>query len=570
MSHQPLQKHPSRRAQRLLKAAFWLVAIALGSLQAWQSRFSLSTGDAVSYLDLGSAYLQGNWSEAVNSYFAPLYPLFLASFQAILNPSSYWEFFVVKLTNLFILALNIVCFDRFLNEFIIYYNNRAVAKTWQIPSWLWIVAGYTLFLWSALRWIGVPTDSPDMLMSATIFLAMAIVLRIARSEQWSDFIALGVVLGLGYLTKSFMFPMAFIFLGVSFAAIKKNFQSLAKATLALLIFLLVSSPYIYAVSSMTGELTFGSSGKLNYAWNVSPGGIHNHYWQGEPAGSGIPKHPIRQVFEQPTVYEFGEPIGGTYPPWHNPAYWNAGLQTTFSLSKQISVLWVHALEYYRIFFGVLLFGYLLFVSLTEWQMAIRNLLRNWILLIPACAGLGSLMLVHVRARYSAALIVILFAAFFGSVYPPNVKEVKRFIVAAVLSTMLLVGPQLIPVATSAGEPIHWKIANGLNQLGIESGPVAILGGYKIGSNYYWAKLADLKIVAEIPSIEEFWQADDATRQKVYDTLRRTGAKVLVQEPGQDSPLEHLETENWQEIDNTGCYVHFLKAIGKHSIGDLNS
>ncbi|MGF1478097.1 MAG: ArnT family glycosyltransferase [Cyanophyceae cyanobacterium] len=563
MSRPPLETPPTRRHQRLIvKAAFWLIAIALGFLQAWNSRYSLSTGDAVSYLDLGKAYLQGDWDAAVTSYFAPLYPIFLASFQALLSPSSFWEFFVVKLTNLFILALSLVCFDRFLHEFIIYYNSHRTTdkERWLIPSWLWIVAGYILFIWSATQWIGVDTDSPDLLMSATIYLAMAIVLRISRSEQWTSFILLGVVLGLGYLTKSFMFPMAFIFLGVSFFSTQKNFRSAAKIAVAFLAFVTISCPYIYAISSFEGEFTFGSSGQLNYAWNVSPGGIHNHYWQGEPAGSGIPKHPIRQVFDQPTVYEFGEPIGGTYPPWHNPAYWNAGLQTTFNLRKQIHVLWVHALEYYRIFFGVLLFGYLIFVAVTDsWNVAVKNLLRNWILLIPACAGLGSFMLVHVRARYSAALIVILFAAFFGSVYPPNVKAVKRFTVTAVLSMTLLIWPQFATAAKSAGEPLQWKIANGLNQLGIESGErVAILGGYKVGSNYYWAKLADLKIVAEIPSIEEFWEADDATRQRVYDTLTRTGAKILVQEPGQDSPLKYLETDDWQKIDNTKSYVRFLR------------
>ena len=564
----------TNKQRYLITGIFWAIALLLGGIQVWTSRYSLSTGDAVSYLDIADAYWQGDWEQAVNAYFSPLYSWLLGFVLHTINPSSYWEFFVVKLTNLLIFGFNLICFDFCLREFIRYYGKQASSfkhKYFVIPEWTWLILGYLLFLWTSLKWIGVNTDTPDMIVAALIYLATAFVLRVhVHSDGWLNFVGLGATVGFGYLAKTFMFPMAFIFLGTSFFSIGNLRRAIPRTLVALGIFVLIVAPWIWLISIDQGELTFGTTGKLNYAWNVSPGGIYNHYWRGETPGSGTPEHPIRKIFDNPTVYEFSTPIGGTYPPWYDPSYWGAGIASPFNLPKQLAVFWKHVIEYYQVFGGILIFGYAILVCVSgKFWLSLKNILGNWRLVIPACAGLGSLMLVHVHPRLIASLVALLFAAVFSSVRLPPVQESKRLMVGLTVGLLFLVGGQLIPVSFGSGNHIHWKIARGIEQLDIHSGDeIAILGSYRVGHAYYWARLARLKIVAEIPSIRNFWRSEPETRSDIYQTLEQVGAKALVMagdNPSDDQPASgwqaisqpELLSQGWQEIGDTGYYIHFL-------------
>jgi 4-amino-4-deoxy-L-arabinose transferase-like glycosyltransferase len=139
-----------------------------------------------------------------------------------------------------------------------------------LPKWALLALGYTLFIWVALDWITIGYAGPDLLMSAFVYLASHILLCIRRgSTRWLTFVLLGVVLGCGYLTKAFMFPMSFIFLGISMFLVKNLRSALPRVLIALIVFFLVCSPLIVALTKAKGYPTFGLSGKLNYAWHVN-------------------------------------------------------------------------------------------------------------------------------------------------------------------------------------------------------------------------------------------------------------------------------------------------------------
>src|SRR5439155_7877408 len=143
-----------------------------------------------------------------------------------------------------------------------------------------------------------------------------LILRIQTgATSWLTFALLGVVLGLGYLTKAPMLLLTFIFLGVSIFSVGNFRKALPRALIALVVFLSIGGPFVLALSHIKGRWTFGDSGKLNYAWHVNKiaGYIH---WQGEIPDDGIPKHPTRKIFTLPAIYEFRTPIGGTYPAWY--------------------------------------------------------------------------------------------------------------------------------------------------------------------------------------------------------------------------------------------------------------
>src|SRR6266436_6436899 len=87
------------RSLRLLRAVFWAIAIVTGFLQTWMARFSV-TSDGICYLDIASAYLRGDWHNALNSYWSPFFSWLLALAMGIFHPAPYWESTLLHFVNL--------------------------------------------------------------------------------------------------------------------------------------------------------------------------------------------------------------------------------------------------------------------------------------------------------------------------------------------------------------------------------------------------------------------------------------------------------------------------------------
>src|SRR5208337_330223 len=86
-----------------------------------------------------------------------------------------------------------------------------------------------------------------------------------------------------------------------------------------------------------GHLTFGDTGRVNYAWYVN--GVAFRWWQGGPAGAGQPLHPPRIALNSPRAYEFdGVFPKATYPIWYDFAYWYEGVRVWFDPHRQASVI----------------------------------------------------------------------------------------------------------------------------------------------------------------------------------------------------------------------------------------
>ena len=135
-----------------LKIIFIFLAILLGSLQAWSHRHDFY-GDVVSYLDIGDAYMHGDWKKAVNASWSLLYSLILGLMLFILKPSSYLEFTCVTIVNFVIYLFTIFCFDFFLCKLVLYHKKKSIELSKDdyvtFPEWSLIALGY-VFLFSLL------------------------------------------------------------------------------------------------------------------------------------------------------------------------------------------------------------------------------------------------------------------------------------------------------------------------------------------------------------------------------------------------------------------------------------
>lgn len=89
---------------RRLIILFWFIAISFGAISAWDSRHTMGF-DGISYLDIGDAFIRGDWGMVVNGFWSPLYAVLLGLAMYLLKPSPYWEFGVAHLVNFAVLYM---------------------------------------------------------------------------------------------------------------------------------------------------------------------------------------------------------------------------------------------------------------------------------------------------------------------------------------------------------------------------------------------------------------------------------------------------------------------------------
>jgi hypothetical protein len=538
----------------------------MGLIQAWVSRFAMNP-DGISYLDLGDGFWRGDWKILLNGYWSPLYGFIVGLALKILRPSPYWEFPVVHLVNFLIYLLAFLSFDFLLREFI---KARARDQDCALPDYLWLTIGYLLFISSSLLMITLGVVSPDMLVATCVYLAAALLLRIrVNPQQKADYIFLGIVLGIGYLSKTAMFPLALVILSVSFIIVRGWRRANRSSVLAVLVFLAIAAPLILALSLLKGRPTFGDSGKLNYVWEVNriPKYIH---WQGEPEGSGVPKHPTRKIFDQPAAYEFATPLPGSYPPWFDPSYWYEGARPTFNFRRQLAVFGRWSMMCLRGFValsgGLFSFVFLLLAINRRGWSPRKMASSSWFILAIALVPMLMYSMVFVSLRYIASFEVLLWLSLFSGL-PARPESRRRFDNVAVWLGFLFIFLVQRPMPmmetarsllyrTPDPEPVQWQIANGLNQMGVPPGEKVTSIGNALHAQWY--RLAHVQVVAEVPAdpdvIEVFWKVDPAVREQILEGFKKAGARAVIIESA--PPNEKMD--GWQRIADTDAYVYVLR------------
>jgi hypothetical protein len=531
----------------------------------WTGRTAFHDIDGISYFDMGDAYLRGDWSTAVNGLWSPLYGILVSAVLKIVHPAASREFLIIHLVGLAIYIITLFCFDFLWGEFghVLLERSTSPGEAWvTFPQWAWYVLGYSLFLWVSLKLITVLEETPDMLLSAAVYLATAFVLRISRDRaKLSTFVLLGLVLGLGYLTKAILFPLAFVFLGVATYAAYKRKQSLAGPVIAASLFLLTAIPLILALSDSKGRLTFGDSGKTNYLWHVDR--VPWIWWLNDFPNSNTAKHPPRMLLDKPRIYEFATPFAATFPPWYDPSYWYDGINPHFDLRKQVRAIVEGVGIYHGLFFkpGAALVA----VSLILFWMggSTREIFGRLDVLLPSIAALALYALVHVEPRYVGSFFLIFWGGVLCQVRLPKSEFASRLLTLSTVAIVIVYSTELsigavsainIERDSSANVQIELEAAHGLLQAGLQPHDrVAVIGGI---TGMVWARLDGLQVVASSAEDADSWVQDAATRERVLSAFAATGAKAIVAEKAPPSE----SANGWARISQTPYYLYPLTAL----------
>src|SRR5579864_2910251 len=554
-SEADIEPDSSPPSYRGLRIAYWCVALALGAADAWANRFTMNP-DGVSYLDIGDAYWHGDWHNAINAYWSPLYSWILGFFLKVVKPSAYWEYPLVHLVNFLIYVAALACFEFFLKAFIADRRRRdqELLKEGQmgLPESSWWLLSYSLFVSSSIILIGLRFATPDMCVAALVYLASGLILRMrAGAATRKSYLVFGACLGFAYLTKAVMFPLGFAFLFAALLKSRTKALSVRKRGTAALIFLAISFPFVLAISLRMGRPTFGDSGKINYEIEVQ----RDDWFVPHQA---TPMHPVTRVRQFPLSYKFEQNISGAYPLWHDPSYWHEGVKTHFSLAQQTAAFCRSLSRYKTIissrFFqlNVALALLLLFLLAPSFEFFGRSA-ELWPLAVPATTALLLYSLVVVEFRYVAPFMLIVWLTLFAGLRLPSAMKDHKLISAVfvgLLFTVVILAVLWINNASQVEAIQFSRIAERMHGLGLQPGDkLAVVGPHPEGEDgAYAARLARVEIVGEVLDRDGFFAASPTVRAEIFSSLASNGARGVMACGKQPNDL------GWERLGTTGCYL----------------
>lgn len=565
--------------ESLLAIIFLALALAFAWVDggAWSHR----TGwDLVSYLDLGDAFVRGDWTSALNSYWSPLYGIaFAIVHKPLENVISELE--LLKLYNFGIFIMLAFTFG-----FLVHALRNSLTQVDSKSPFLlsektFPLVLYTTFIYCSLTLCGIRYKTPDV-MSALIVLWFFCLWQRSITKPISVVraICMGILLGFCYFAKNSLVNWVALVLLSLFMTRKltkmtgRQLISLTAATTVTIFSWAIPISINIGHFTLTDTLTVARS----WMWTLSPG-LKQVHGQGPTF-----KHPTRECFTNPDFYEFATPFDVSYSPWYAPAYWFEGVPWNFSFPYY----WQHLIEkipqLLMSYMGVLLFGFgSLWLIARDSPFSKERLLVCLPMILPSVAGLGALAaFFEHEGRYFIPYTLPLFAALFICLKAPEHDSTKRaqmFLIKLITTYMIVCSllsftmqfyfysPDFANALKStfkmelpASPPFspHEATIQALKDLGLTAGDrvarVSTLGH----GEFYWIRGGKFKVVAECVNPTQFAQAPPARRQQLYEKLRQLGVKAIVEDwvPDQEK-YPTCKDPGWINVAGTRNWIYRL-------------
>jgi hypothetical protein len=293
-------------------------------------------------------------------------------------------------------------------------------------------------------------------------------------------------------------------------------------------------------------------------------GASTRNWQGQPLNSGMPVHATRLLIQHPQVFEFDGPVLGTYPPWTDPSYWNEGVRAHFTLIQQLHVLARTVPSEMRLVLRSqpAIMGGLVALLLLSGSTWFSSFSRLWPLIMIQLAGMAAYIPIIENDRYVGGFVLVLFLLLFASVCisAADRRSVKYLVIGIFIATALSTIDLTVRIATKhpaipGNQPAvtaqDVAAAEQLWKLGYQPGQKAAVMGD--GTGAYWARLGKFRLVAEVMDMghgtQEFWNASDETRDRVYEAFGQAHARFAV-----GRCPESAIPEYWSRLSSTGFCV----------------
>ncbi len=547
-------------AQRRVRLGFWIFGLASGSILAYTTRHYIN-GDAIAYLDMAEALRRGLWSESVNLTYAPGYPLLLSLAQTLIPIDALNEITLAKLLNLLCFVVTMAVCDLFVRELKTFSEQKGTNEGLPFPALSAIC--YSSFLFTSLTWVRIQIITPDMLVFIFLMLCAIAIMRILSSpDGYRGFIFLGLVAGLGDLSKTSFFPFSAIVFACAAAACRSVTHAIPRFSAALAVMLLVSSPVLISQSLKVGRLSIGEAGTYNYAYWVS--------------GAGQAVHQPEVVHEDPKVLVYRHEHVSTYPPGDDPSYWALGIRPVFDIGAQVRAIRSN-LEHLLGRTGLI--GLVIIVwFIAQFRRAkltgitLHPPSLSLVLIVFALAGVAMHCLVVMEIRYVGPF---LFLGIVGLALLPGFdRTVPEGRSATVLQGALLsvffvanvayfvVDESIRATYTAPGKVSHSEVfAEGValkeffDKVGVGKGDEIVIFRPP-GGSLYWARMAGVRATGEIADAKDFLDQGARHRALLLNSLKHAGFKAVV---AKGQAFAALLSEGWFKPSGTRDYYVYVFA-----------
>ena len=512
---------------------------------------------------MGEALRKGLWSGLVNLTESPGYAFLLGLGQIALNTDRSNELVLLKIVNFISFLIAMASCDLFMTRVRAQTELSSTEKEKHLPFFLISTLCYSLFLFAALNWVRVRLVAPEMLSFALVLGTVSTILKIKENPSgYACFAALGILSGLSYLLKSFFFPFSAVFFILAASLTKPFRKAIPRLGLAAVVMMLVSSALIIPLSASLGRFSYGEAGRLNYAIYLS--------------SEGELEHPPERLNQDPEVLYYGKNpfVDCTRPGGWDPAYWKVGLKPVFHLVSQLKV-------FFNLVWELLSESPFLFLFTGVWLATCVKLggfragrilppSSFYIFMAVAVAGVGLYCLIHIEMRYLASFLFLGFTALVISVTckPAAQGPKRKMTFASILLSLLILAltvnsvvDQTLRGLTSQGQKLSFKdtftemnaIKDTLHENGVPKGSMTAIVGLPMT---YWARLAEVKVIAEITDQERFLSSSPEQRRRAVDSLQSVGVKALI---AQGSDFGKMASDGWRQIPGTRDFYILLGA-----------
>lgn len=321
-----------------------LVLIIYSFLSALLLKFYLYTGgDGISYISIARYYAAGNWADAINGYWSPLYSWLMVPF-FIYGVKHMNAVYVSHFISLVAGFFTIIGMWRFADKFELGINTRRAIIISIVPLILSIALIY---------------DTPDLLLVCILMYYFNIIFDPRYPDKLLNGFLCGILGALAYFSKTF--ALAFFFVHFLFFNILYYLRSLNKEKrtkilknliLGLALFCVLSGVWVGTISQKYEEITIGTSGEYNHAL----------------IGPNYDTHPVyfRGLIKPPTI--------NAVSIWEDPSYMRMSDWSPFDswelFQFQVMLIWKNIID------TLILIENYSFLSLIIIMVALMSIFRS--------------------------------------------------------------------------------------------------------------------------------------------------------------------------------------------------
>jgi hypothetical protein len=377
--------------------------------------------DGISYFSIAEKYVNGDWLNAINGCWSPLYSWLITPI-LFFGYNNYYAAYVTRIVSFIAGFFTIIGLSRVSSTF----NLDKPVKRGLLVTSIPMILFYSIFY-----------DTPDVLVLCLLIYYFSFIFNENYSNNRINGALCGFLGGLGFLSKSYLFPfflVHFIFFNFLyyFKGLKINKKGVKKnLILGLVVFLAISGMWIGTLSIKYDKITIGTATEYNHAV-AGPEYQLNHpvYFMGliKP-----PNTSATSTWEEPSLVKLDD-----WSPFESWEYFEFQLK----IIKDNLLLVAIILEYYSILSLAIIITSLYFIFKSNTVKSFKNKLIY--LMITIFIYSSGYLLIYIQERFLWPVIILLmFCGYYlvNNLYQEKILSLKlRNIFLIILMASFIFAP----------------------------------------------------------------------------------------------------------------------------------